>query len=242
MKTAVSRSNGTLTKSSGVNNFIRIEDINQIKKVLNNKVLLRTVYKATEQRRSGIYLIAPSETDWRPAEHTNRISEVILPPESLFFNDKSNRSLPWKTEIEIKKGDIVWHDFMAANNCIVIKTDKQPEEEYKLLDYNDIYVIKRNGDLIPINGYILCEEVKEKKSDLEISEKTDKRFGRVAYVGKKNKRYQNPHITEDIDISVGDIIIKRRADVHILLESEDHRQLDKPYFIIQRKDIYGILL
>jgi co-chaperonin GroES (HSP10) len=216
-----------------------LKSISQVKKVLNNRVLVRTKYKAVEARtKGGIYLISPSDLDWRPAEHTNRISEVVLPPERLDFNKRPD-SMPWDTDMELQKGDIVWHDFMAAHNCPVLRTAEEPEEEYKLLSYYDIYLAKRGEEFIPLNGYVLCEEVKEEKSKLEIDNKINKKLGKVVYLGKPNRSYKDSKATDEADIQEGDIIIKRREDIHILLESAEHQQLDKPYFIIQRKDIYA---
>lgn len=216
-----------------------LKSIKEIKRVLNNRVLVRTHYKATDARRGGIFLIAPGDMDWRPAEHTNRISEVILPPERLSFNKRPD-SMPWDTDMELQAGDIIWHDFMAARNCPVLQTAEESEEEYKLLSYYDVYLAKRDEKFIPLNGYVLCEEVPAEKSDLEIHEKINKKLGKVAYIGKPNRSYKDSKQTDEADVKVGDIIVKRREDIHILLESRDHQQLDKPYFIIQRKDIYAV--
>ena len=223
--------------------YIRLKDINEMKRVLNNRVLVKTRQRVTEERTaSGIYKIAPSEVDWRPAEHTNRISEVVLVPDRLFYSEapKDWDSMPWDTDMELQKGDIVWHDFLAAHNCPVATTDLQPDEEYKLLSYQDIYLAKRGEELICLNGYVLCEEVWEES--LLIERSVNKKLGKVALLGNPNRSYrQSKQSDEGVDIKVGDVIIKRRKDIHILLESEDHRVLDKPYFRIQRRDIYGIL-
>jgi len=226
--------------------YIRIKDINDFKQVLNNRVLIRTAIRNEDRTtKGGVYYIAPSETDWRPAEHTNRISEVVLPPKKLNFSNRPTDydSMPWDADVEIKAGDIVWHDFMAVHNCPVILSDAQPDEEYKLVNYQDLYVVKRDEEIIPLNGYCLCEEVSEERlSDMQVTDsKVDKRFGKVAYLGKPNREYRQSTFTDDAEVAVGDIIIKRKPDIHILLESEEHRQLDKMYFIIQRKDIYGVV-
>jgi len=222
--------------------YIRLDDVNQFKRVLNNRVLVKTHQKVTAERtKSGIIMIAPSETDWRPAEHTNRISEVVLAPERLFYSEgvKDFDSMPWDTDMELQKGDIVWHDFLAAHNCPVAVCDGQPDEEYKLLHYSDVYLVKRGEELIPINGYVLCEEVWEQPPLMP--REVNKKLGKVSLLGKPNRAYRRSKQTDEAEVKVGDTIIKRRKDVHILLEAEDHRVLDRPYFRIQRRDIYGIL-
>lgn len=225
--------------------WIRLKDISEMKRVLNNKVLVKTHYKSTDARtEGGIYKIAPSETDWRPADHTNRISEVVLTPDSLFYSEvtKDWNSMPWDTDMELQKGDLVWHDFLAAHNCPIATTDQQPDEEYKLLPYQDIYLVKRGEEFICLNGFVLCEEVFDEPTKFETAKKLNPKFGKVAYLGKPNRAYRQSKSSDDnIDIKVGDVIIKRKKDIHILLESADHQQLDKPLFIIQRRDIFGIL-
>ena len=70
----------------------------------------------------------------------------------------------------------------------------------------------------------------------------------MVYIGKPNRAYRVGGRGElDLDggsgISPGDVIIKRRGDIHIRLEEDLHnRFFDNPvmYFIIQRKDIMGI--
>ena len=71
--------------------------------------------------------------------------------------------------------------------------------------------------------------------------KVDNRFGKVAYLAKPNREYRQSTFTDEAEVSVGDVIIKRKPAIHILLESKDHARFDgdKMYFIIQRRDIYG---
>ena len=69
----------------------------------------------------------------------------------------------------------------------------------------------------------------------------------MAYVGKSNRAYRGDgkeyKWDDGVGVNVGDVIVKRRSDNHIRLEEDLHRRFfDSPvmYFIIQRKDIYGI--
>ena len=228
--------------------YIRIKDISEIKGTLNNRVLVRTAYRNEEvMSEGGIILIAGTETDWRPAEHTNRISEVVVIPERLNFSNRPTDydSMPWDTDIQIQVGDLVWHDFMAVHNCVNVVADNQPDEEYKLLNYQDLYVVKRGEEIIPLNGYCLCEEVLEKRlSDMQVTDpKVDNRFGKVVYLAEPNREYRQSKTTDEAEVAVGDVIIKRKAAIHILLESKDHARFDgdKMYFIIQRRDVYGVV-
>ena len=248
------------------NNFIiQVKDISDIKKVINNQVLIRTAHRNEDKKTdSGIILIAGTETDWRPAEHTNRISEVVLVPEKLHFSHRSadHDSMPWDTDMQIQVGDMVWHDFLAVHNCPVVLSDNQPDEEYKMISYFDLYVVQRGDEVIPLNGFCLCEEVCEDRlSDMQVTEpKVDKRLGKVAYLGMPNRSYRynrhsvnravqtdfylnDPAPTDEADVAVGDVFTKRRHDIHVMLESEDHTRFDgdKLFFVTQRKDMYSVV-
>jgi len=105
--------------------------------------------------------------------------------------------------------------------------------------------VKRGEEIIPLNGYCLCEEVLEKRlSDMQVTDpKVDNRFGKVVYLAEPNREYRQSKTTDEAEVAVGDVIIKRKAAIHILLESKDHARFDgdKMYFIIQRRDIYGVV-
>ena len=273
----------------------RIKSISQIRKLISsrNQVLVKTLDKNEDSRTpSGIYKVG--DTDFNPAKHANRISEVIMVPDTLYYGltwhkvyPKASESMPWRTDMELQVGDIIWHDYMNSLNCAVIDVDDERDEQYKLLNYYDIYVAKRkivldvwaegeyhdsrgscvimNGvryggimegediiAVIPLNGYVLCEEVlEERKSSMDVLEKhVDQRFGRVAFMGKKNYGYRRERIRKppvemdfdgDMDLTPGDIIVKKNPKIHIMLEDPVHCRFncDTMYFVIQRKDIYG---
>lgn len=269
--------------------YYRIKSISRVKKILScrNEILVRTMYDNEEDvTPSGI--IKVGDTDWEPAAHANRISEVVMLPNTLYYGLKwhkkfpnATESMPWRTDIQIQVGDIVWHDYMNSLNCPILDVDDEPGVQYKLLNYYDLYVVKRkeesavsivlnpgetfyyNGEtyiienegmnkIIPLNGYVLCEEVlEEQKGDMDVLEKhIDKRYGRVAFVGKPNygyrcERIKQPPIEKDKDgdmgLVPGDVIVKKNPQIHIMLEDALHARFngDTLYFIIQRKDIYA---
>jgi hypothetical protein len=250
---------------------------------------------------SGI--IKVGDTDFQPAMHANRISEVVMVPEELYYGlvwhkrrNDATESMPWRTDMDLQVGDIVWHDYMNSLNCPVIDVEDS-DEQYKLLNYYDLYVAKRkipyvakrkipymnfteevmfygeerklvvydgmgpfqyaneNGEMfaiIPLNGYVLCEEVKEtRSSELDVLDPhVDKKYGKVAFLGKKNYGYRRERIKDapiekdfdgEMDLVPGDVIVKKRPEIHIMLEDPLHARFngDTLYFVIQRKDIYA---
>lgn len=241
----------------------RIPSIKNIKKLLGvrNQVLVKTKTKNAErQTKSGIFVVG--DTDFNPAEHADRISEIYMVPDYLYFSPIGQMgktgapSMEWLTKLDVRPGDIVCHDFMGPFNTIVFLPQDEPDERYMLLNYADLYARKRNGKIKPLNGYIFCEEVKEMVSYSELAiekEYVNKKYGVVAMIGEKNqaylsfdgrtKKWRAKDADGDPDIEIGDTIIKRNPNIHIMLESDLHAEFfgGKNYFIIQRKDIYGII-
>lgn len=235
------------------------------------------------QTPAGIWKI--TDTDWQPAVHANRISEIVMVPDELHYHlawhkkkPEVAESMPWKTDMQVQVGDIVWHDYMDSLNCPIIIVRDEPDEQYKLLNYYDLYVAKRstslsaspdndllymNGvhlmvknrtvfEIIPLNGYVLCEEVmEEKQGDLDVLDQhVNKKLGKVAFIGQKNYEYRweqikKPPKGRDLDgediLEVGDVIVKKRPDIHIMLEAPEHAKFNgsKMYFVTQRRNIYG---
>lgn len=249
---------------------IKLKSIKEITRLLRcrSQILLKRKYKNEENiTPSGIYLIG--DTSFRPALHADRIGEVILVPDGLYYNPKTYmqynygwESMPWDCDMELQPGDTVVHTFMERDDIVNIKVEDEPGELYRLIPYDDIYVARRGDQIIPLNGYCLCEEIeKEKASEIiqtvefnnlmeeKMGDNIDHTVGKIAYVGKANRAYRNggTGVERDLDggaeVSVGDVIVKRRHDIHIRLEEDIHtRFFDSPvmYFIMQRKDMMGV--
>ena len=228
-----------------------------------NQILIKRKYKNEDQQtESGVFVI--TDSTFRPALHADRIAEVVLVPPGLYYHKHSysnyqygGESMPWDCDLELEVGDTVVHTFMDRTDIVNIEVEDEPGELYRMMPYDDIYVARRGDRVIPLNGYCLCEEVKKEsmskvldiiqfdKND-SMEEPIDRTVGKVAYVGKPNRAYRLDGTEEDydggIEVKVGDVIIKRRDDIHIRLEEDLHNKFfDSPvmYFIIQRKDIYG---
>ena len=225
-----------------------------------NQVLIKRKYKNEDQKtEAGILVVA--DTSFRPALHADRIAEVILVPDSLYYHSKEMNygpePMPWLCDLEIKPGDTVVHTFMERDDIVNIEVDDEPGELYRLMPYDDIYVARRGEEIIPLNGYNLCEEVDKPKIskllDLVHEEPVDRMIGKVVHAAKPNREYRlwnratKRWYGKDLDgeamLSPGDIIIKRRGDIHIRLEEDIHARFfdsEVMYFIIQQKDIMAI--
>lgn len=235
---------------------MNIEEI----KLMNNHVLVKpsTVMNEVIKFKS-LELVFDSSFDIPRGAKV--IVEIIKTPQKLIFG----KNLKWKTEIEVQAGDIAWVSFQAILNAINIK-DKSKTiiiegQPYFIIRYSDIYVVKRKGKPIMVNGFCLIEpDVKKdsksknmiiktslnvNKNDHPSIRKYEKRTGTVAYIGKKNKSYLNPVKKEDwidlegeTEIEVGDRVLLDKS-VNIPLEFPGHTKFDgdRFFYVVQRRFI-----
>jgi co-chaperonin GroES (HSP10) len=239
-------------------------------KVLNNMVLVKT-YNYNNITKAGIH-IAPSFLKEIP-DHAIRCSIVVRVPDKLMYRDNSpitmypGKPIPmdWETEMELQEGDIVFHDYLDSMNAQLIKYEG---DEYRLIPYSGCYVAKRlmrgfsydgakekshiiiEGEnvykVIPLNGYVLCEEVEYEIKAISYTKKvTDPRKGKVKFIGKPNKKYFHKNRTdENREIKKDDVIFlfKQYSGRKIYLEDPVHRLFNgnRTYFVVQRFKIGGV--
>lgn len=164
--------------------------------------------------------------------------------------------LPWHTEMELKVGDEVIWDYYDSRHAASFVCG---EDEYRLLNYASIYLAIRGGELSPINGYCLFQDVyisetgKGKDQDgkkhdkdggpdestiiLSTSPKLEALKGKVYAVGTPVS-YTSDYYSDGIDIAPGDIVEFRKKFNRVYLERAKHYQtLDKRLFRAQRREI-----
>jgi len=156
--------------------------------------------------------------------------------------------------MELKVGDHVLVSYLESINYHKITAK---EGEFYLFHYSDIYVARRLAlerhhanrtkkyvtvdemvyEIIPVNGYLLCEEiVAPRRSELDFRDLVDRRHAKVVYVGKPLKG-------EEDNIKPGDMIVKI-PEPHYKVESEYHSEFfgkKKDYVLIQRRHIHAKL-
>lgn len=199
------------------------------------KILLKNYNDRTE---GGIWKISQNDTDWNPASHAERFGEVVLVPDKLFFIQGKIGTMPWKTEIQIKPGMIVWFDYLDGLNASYFTAEDGTD--YALIDYQNLYVAKDGDKVTPLNGYHLFERVNgglKSNSKLILEEKVDTNYGIVKYPAKLNDRYESEY-HHDIELEEGDKVLFA-VPYEVLLEDEIHAKFDgsKMYRRAQSKDV-----
>lgn len=205
---------------------------------------------------SGLKLFV--DTSFEPEKHIVRCGEVVKTPTHLV---QRKGEIPWTTEMEVQDGDRVVMYFLAVQNCLAPEKKRYVREGktvWIFLKYHNIYAVIREGNIIPVNGYLLVEPIEDpewirKKAeaekhnlelpDLRTTSNTHVTYGRITYIGKPNKSYDHPHRSDEhYNISVGDeVVLKRIRDIPV--EYEYHAKIDggKKFYRVQRHDILAKL-
>lgn len=225
---------------------------------VNNQVLIKITRSTDEIEYKSLKIKYVNSYDhYRNAVVTG---EIVAVPTELQFGPTMMTAL---TELEIKKGDIVWYKYMAYVNAMpgenqdIVKYYTTPNDEayYILVDYQSLILAKRGEDVIPLNSYLIIEPLPGEdiwKSDVLEQAVTTKEFykysqtfGIVKYAGTPVIKYwKDQYIPDDSNINIGDIVAVDVAcdtpfevDIHRTFERENQ----KPYWRVLRRDILGVV-
>lgn len=178
---------------------------------INNHVLLKPVISSPERVKGSIILgVGKATKDQYLKNYVYRHLEVVAVPELKFpttreeFSD-SGYAFRYKTEMELKIGDIVWVKLRSAHGAKEVFVDG---ERLVLVHYADCYVAQRRNfhvnlanykniiikddvvwDVIPLNGNIICEKVYKKPTKWDFKPIEDVGKLKVKYVGNQSKSY-----------------------------------------------------
>jgi co-chaperonin GroES (HSP10) len=186
----------------------------------NNLVLCKVQVVDGFDPKSGLY---KGSKTWDEAGNCTVFGEVVVLPRKLSFRDRPGKSgMEWKTTLEAQVGDIAYWGIMEGANCPVLTVGDQT---YYLVDYGEIRLLKREEKIIPVNGFVILEEVVKKQDGIIITPDsaihTDKKRGIVRYIGNRNEcYYPETELCDPIDIKVGDEVLFKSD---ILTPLEDSR-------------------
>lgn len=179
-------------------------------KLLNNLVLVKPIVEGSRTYKDThiILGVTAAAKDQYLKNYAKRNFEVVAVPDRLTFPKtrleffESGYAFRYRTEMELKVGDIVWVKLRSGHGATQIG------DNYAV-HYADIFVAQRRNlhrdlakpvknrimkdeaffDIIPLNGNVICDKVLQEKK-LVIRQKTEIP-GRlkVKYVGKPSKSY-----------------------------------------------------
>lgn len=230
-----------------------------VKQTLGNNVVVKldpkNEYIVTE---SGIKLYV--DTTFEPEKHVVRIGTVIEAPSKLIYHH-NKPGYPWKTNPEIKAGDRVVMYFLAIQNCLSPERKLYTvdgDDIYIFIKYHNIYAVIEEGNIRPVNGYVLVEPIEDPEwerrtneakrinlilPDLRTASKTDVTYGKIIYMGSPNEEYADDYKSDKFhNEKVGDtVVLKRIRDIPV--EYEYHAKIDggRKLYRMQRHDILAVI-
>lgn len=237
-----------------------ILELDKMPTPMNNMVIVKP-HIDYSRTNSGI-LVPESYMD--ESQHSVRCSEVVVNPRKLVTSkdvkhDKAYPGMPsfmeWKCDIETKPGDIIIHDYLDSMNCYKFKISGSNDLCY-MIPYDGIYLIIRNGAVIVPNGYIILEEIINKKKYIDVVvDEVDPCYARVKYIGKPVE-YLNKSMKASVGgLKRGDVVLlgkNQRVKYHdpvknnvsfrrIYLEISYHSYLGENLFRVKPSDILAVI-
>lgn len=239
-------------------------------RTLTNHVLIR-LFSLNDEIKTEGGLILQVDTSYNTFDHVPVSGEVVSAPTQLSYGRDStghviDNSMEWKTYPELMAGDVVYFEHLASIQALGRKIEpiKNPNEVmekymededgdiYIFLEYKDIHTAIRGNDIIPINGYVVCEPVKADESEyieskiINIPEQfktlESRKYMKVAYIGVSNEEYIEKKFKDsNHELRVGDIILVYKFQ-HVPFEQSMHRHFskDKKFFRVQGRYINAI--
>jgi len=215
-------------------------------KPINNNVLVRIDDRHDEITYGTLTLIL--DTSFEPGIHAENKGVIVKVPDKFVYSEKPlPNTAEWDTDIEVEEGDLVWFDYLTGIECSKVECQ---EKLYYILPYHTLYVARRREEVVPLNGYVLCQPIinKEKFIEFEI-EREDAKYATVKYAGSCNKRYRHSQnkwgksfYHDDPAVQAGCKVIYGMP-INLWLEQEEHSSFNgkERYRIVQRRHLLGIM-
>lgn len=219
-----------------------------LRKLLCMKILFNEVVIKADRTDNDLFLSTGEkvfiDNRYEKGKHMVRTGTVVHTPQNLHFEYFDPLSLEYDTQMELQVGDKVIFHQLAINYV-----KKEPyglgPDEYPI-KYDSFFCAIRNGEIIPVNGNVIVEPLKNEIVSKLVDPKLSVNHGIVKYLGTPIKNYL---MTPDglwsdkgVDIKVGDHIMYGKADC-VRLEFSLHQTIDKGTMLyrMRRKDIVAKL-
>jgi len=202
-----------------------------------NKVLVKIDGKGFDIKKTdgGILIVNAADNDAEASSHGYSLSEfmvrtgeVVAVPGVL-----TSGSYDWDTENELIVGDIAyWPIITFFDMQVVMDSDGFT---YLLVDYHEIHLRERNGEIQPINGFYLFSGIIETEKALEYSVEKQSMWYSLKYKGNNVNYHEKDYNYDDGIWQVGDECFLSVPPFK--LEGELSKRFEKQYFLAQKRHI-----
>lgn len=246
-------------------NTIYLDSVKGVKPI-NNYVLCKKV-TSNVGSKTGVGLIKSTEAYHRDqflVQNVDRVYTVVAVPS--YLTDKIGL---WHTDIDVNVGDTVWAKPVNALESTVVKVEFGDEMgEYRFINYHSLLVAKRACDgeysqidkksnfildndilycVIPLNGYILFDEVYKSNNAniVSLKKERDYLYGTIRFIGNPVDYYIDKVNHDDdkgVNVKIGDKVMFVGEQRGIALEHDMYLSFygNRKYFCLQRWVIASI--
>ena len=197
--------------------------------LLNNFVLIEVedfVYEELKMK-SGLNLWVDNTEQTH--QYVVRHGTVVKLPDKFNFWDTDKRGLQWKTDMDVKIGDLVWFYAITSHSSEKLIYEGR---KFILVNYEDLYLAKRGNDIICLNGNVLLKPVYKTVKALDYEKKELDTTKAVVYKsGKINRKYKDEKLQDDPFIKEGMTVLLGGMAVRFL-ELEPYLFLDGKRYIV----------
>lgn len=182
------------------------------------------------------------DTTFEPQRRAQTKGTIVKICNAVFFDKEDRNSHPYKVEVEAKPGDLVVFHFLcvqtALNDGRVFMKDGR---KFVFLPYEELFFSLRNGEVIPLNGWIFVEpdveEIKSSIIDLSFTKKKSVTHGTVRFAGAMVDEYKDVPWS-DHPIDVGERVIFK--DIEAIPIQDDVHAVLKGMYRMHRIDAYVV--
>lgn len=225
-------------------------------------VLIKPVSKEGTTTKAGILVGFNPDTKYVDEEGSH-IADLTMTEGDVIALPLHHWTEGYTIEPEVQVNDHVYFNYFTSLHGTDVWVGK---ELYRLIRYDGLVAAKRTvqhlidqydrdgiggmqeewvEELIILNGYVILEAVEEEKRDNGIYSPahTDNTRGIVRYMGGK-RVYDSPHLTDEIEIEIGDTVLIRKGAPVVPLERQKYLATfdnGKMYRRVKRCDIVAVL-
>lgn len=209
-------------------------------KLYNNNILVEVENYVNDEMKLKQIMLKVDNT-FSPYKYIVRTGVVTgLPYKLESWKENPDSGLMWETENQLREGDRIWFygSAMMGGEKLICG-----DKKYVLINYQDIFVAKRNEEVIPVNGNVIMEIIDKTESALAYKkEVVDTDWAIIKYVGKTNKSYESEFQQDSEELKEGMTVCITGIPMRKLELAPYLTFGDKEYLVCQNHEINGYLL
>ena len=216
------------------------DEIESLEGILLNNFLLIEVEDFVYEKldlKSGLELWVDNTEQTH--QYVVRHGKVTRLPDKFKFWETDKRGMQWKTDMQVKVGDIVWFYAITSHSSEKLIYEGR---KFLLINYEDLYVAKRGEDIIMLNGNVLLTPIyKTVKALAYEKQELDTTKAVIYKTGKINSEYKDENVQDDPILKEGMTVLLMGMAVRFL-ELEPYLFFDsKKYIVCQNNEIKAYL-